>query len=162
MRRELDAPSPAPRWPDGVVVRDHVRPDDDRPVHALVQAAFAEIGGQHERTFAQWSASLLEHERCDPSLTLVAVRDGHVVGAALSQATSDFGVVRSLAVAPAERRRGLGLALLHECTRGTGRAGCRATVLGVDAANPTGALALDDRAGMHVVEQFTRWERSPA
>ncbi len=33
-----------------------------------------------------------------------------------------------------------------------------ATVLGVDAANQTGATELYQRAGMRVIEHFTRWE----
>lgn len=84
------------------------------------------------------------------------------MGAALGQATGDCGFIRQLAVAPGERGRGLGLALMHECfTRHRAR-GLLATVLGVDAANPTGALALYERAGMRVAEQFTRWEWMPS
>jgi ribosomal protein S18 acetylase RimI-like enzyme len=162
MRRDLDTPSPEPVWPADVQVHDLVRPDDERPVHALVQAAFAEIGGQHERTFEQWSAFLLESDRFDPSLCPVVTVAGEPVGVALGQATSDYGFVRQLAVAPSHRGRGLALALLHECFRRHRDRGLPATVLGVDAANPTGALALYAKAGMRVVEQFTRWERPAA
>jgi len=159
MRRELDTDSPAPAWPAGVEVHDFVRPDDERPVHALVQSAFAEIGGQHERTFENWAAYLLETSAFDPSLCLVATDAGTVVGAALGQANDDYGFVRQLAVAPSHRGRGLALALLHECFRRHRDRGLPATVLGVDAGNPTGALALYEKAGMRVVEQFTRWDR---
>jgi len=159
MRREFDGPLPAPAWPEGVQVHEHVRPDDDRPVHELITTSLREIGGQHERTFEQWTAFLLDTERFDPALTLVATLEGRVVGAALSQATAEFGFVRQLAVAPSQRGRGLGLALLHECFRRHGERGLPATVLGVDAANATGALDLYAKAGMRVVEQFTRWER---
>ena len=159
MRRELDVPSPVPVWPDGVRVHDFARPDHDRAVHALVQAAFAEIGGQHERTFEQWSSYVLDADAFEPSLCLVATAGDQVVGAALGQANRDFGFVRQLAVAPAARGRGLGLALLHESFRRHRDRGLPATVLGVDAANPTGALGLYEKAGMRVVEQFTRWER---
>lgn len=159
MRRDLDGPSPDPVWPAGVTVRDHRRPDDDRPVHELITAAFREIGGQSERTFEQWTAFLLDNDRFDPALCPLAVRDGQVVGAAMSQALGDFGFVRQLAVAPHERGRGVALALLHECFRRHHERGLPATVLGVDAANPTGALGLYDKAGMQAVEQFTRWER---
>ena len=159
MRRELDQTSPEPAWPPGVLVQDLVRPDDERPVHALVTAAFAEIGGQSERSFETWAAFLLDTSSFDPALCLVATDEGTVVGAALSQATSDYGFVRQLAVAPSHRGRGLALALLHECFRRHRDRGLPATVLGVDAGNPTGALALYEKAGMRVVEQFTRWDR---
>ena len=159
MRRELDAPSPEPVWPQGVQLHDFVRPDHERPVHALVQSAFAEIGGQHERSFEHWTAFLLDTAAFDPSLCLVATDGGEVVGAALGQANADYGFVRQLAVAPSHRGRGLALALLHECFRRHRERGLPATALGVDAGNPTGALALYEKAGMRVVEQFTRWDR---
>ena len=160
MRRELDGPLPAPAWPADVQVHDLERPADERAVHALVQTAFAEIGGQHQRTFEEWSTALLDSEKFDPQLCPVVTVDGEVVAAALSQSTGDFGFVRQLAVAGSQRGRGLGLALLHTCFRLHAGRGLPATVLGVDAANATGALDLYQRAGMRVVEQFTRWERA--
>jgi GNAT superfamily N-acetyltransferase len=162
MRRELDAPVPEPVWPAGVQVHDLRRPSDERPVHALVQTCFAEIGGEHERPFEQWAAYLLDSERFDPSLCLVATVHGQVVGAALGQETPEHGFVRQLAVDRSYRGRGLGLALLHESFRRHRDRGLPATALGVDAGNPTGALALYEKAGMRVVEQFTRWAWVPA
>jgi ribosomal protein S18 acetylase RimI-like enzyme len=140
-----------------VEVHDLRRPDDERPVHALVQRCFAEIGGEHERPFEQWAAYLLDSDRFDPSLCLVATVDGEVVGTALGEATPEHGFVRQLAVDRAHRGRGLALALLHESFRRHHERGLPATVLGVDAGNPTGALVLYEKAGMRVVEQFTRW-----
>jgi ribosomal protein S18 acetylase RimI-like enzyme len=163
MRRELDGPTPEPRWADGVTVRAYDRPHDDGAVHALITTSFREIGGQHERSFAEWSSLLLDTDRFDAELYLVAESAGEVVGTALSQPMGeDYGFVRQLAVAPGHRGRGLGLALLHECFRRHAARGLPATVLGVDAGNPTGALALYEKAGMRVVEQFTRWDRPAA
>ena len=88
----------------------------------------------------------------------MATVDGQVVGAALGKETPEHGFVRQLAVDRASRGRGLALALLHECFRRHRNRGLPASVLGVDAGNPTGALALYEKAGMRVVEQFTRWE----
>ena len=160
MRIELDGVTPAPVWPSGVTVRNFERGRDDRAVHALITTSFREIGGQHERTFEDWSRFLLDTERFDASLYLVALVGDEVVGAALSQPMGeDYGFVRQLAVAPSQRGRGLGLALLHECFRRHRDRGFPATVLGVDAGNPTGALRLYEKAGMRVAEQFTRWDR---
>lgn len=160
MRIELDDDTPAAAWPSGVTVRDFERGRDDRAVHELIQTSFREIGGQHERTFEDWSRFLLDTERFDASLYLVALAGDEVVGAALSQPMGeDYGFVRQLAVAPSQRGRGLGLALLHECFRRHSARGFPATVLGVDTGNPTGALRLYEKAGMRVVEQFTRWDR---
>jgi ribosomal protein S18 acetylase RimI-like enzyme len=159
MRIEHTAAPPRPVWPPGVQVRDYDRPADDRATHALITEAFAEIGGQRLRPFEQWCSSLLDTEKYDASLYLVAEQDGEIVGAALSQDTGDYGFVRQLAVAPAQRGRGVALALLHECFRRHAARGLPATQLGVDAGNPTGALVLYERAGMQVNEQFTRWEK---
>jgi ribosomal protein S18 acetylase RimI-like enzyme len=132
-------------------------------VHALITTSFREIGGQHERTLEEWTGYLLDTDRFDADLYLVAEADGQVVGAALGQVMGeDYGFVRQLAVAPSHRGRGLALALLHESFRRHAGRGLPATVLGVDAGNPTGALALYERAGMRVVEQFTRWDRPVA
>ena len=163
MRRELAGPTPAPVWPADVTLREYERPRDDRAVHELITTSFREIGGQHERTFQEWSGYLLDTEKFDPDLYLVAEAGGAVVGAALSQVMgSDYGFVRQLAVAPSQRGRGVGLALLRECFRRHAARGRPATVLGVDAGNPTGALDLYEKAGMRVVEQFTRWDRPVA
>ena len=163
MRRPLEGDLPAVVWPEGVTVRDYERPRDDEAVHALITTSFREIGGQHERAFEDWKRFLLDTERYDPSLYLVAEAGGAVVGAALSQPVGeDYGFVRQLAVSPTQRGRGLGLALLHECFRRHAARGLPATVLGVDAGNPTGALDLYEKAGMRVHEQFTRWDWPPA
>ena len=66
MRRELDTASPEPVWPVGVVVRHDDRPRDDVDVHALISTSFREIGGQHERTLASWSAHLLDSPQVRP------------------------------------------------------------------------------------------------
>ena len=161
MRIELDSPTPLPQWPDGVAARSYERPSDDRTVHPLIETCFAEIGGQPVRTLEEWSAFLLETPRFDPEMCVVAVRDGQPIGAAMSQDVADYGFVRQLAVSPQLRGRGIGTALLHECFQRHAARGLPATVLGADAANPTGAIALYEKAGMRVSERFTRWEWTP-
>jgi ribosomal protein S18 acetylase RimI-like enzyme len=161
MRIDFDGPVPAPVWPEGVEVRDYRRGEDDRAVHELITTSFREIGGQHERTFEQWSEFLLGTDRFDPSLYLVAVADGRIVGASLGQEAGGEGFVRQLAVAPSHRGRGLALALLREGFRRNVDRGLPAAILGVDAGNPTGAIALYEKAGMRVHEQFTRWDWTP-
>jgi mycothiol synthase len=158
MRRELDGPVPEPRWPAGVTVRG-MDPDRDGPaVHLLVQTAFAEIGDEEPRTYASWASALLDPARFDPELYRLAERDGALVGACLGQDLApDYGFVRQLAVDRPARGQGLGLALLTEQFERHAARGLPATVLGVDAGSRTGALALYERAGMHVAEEHVRW-----
>ncbi len=89
-------------------------------------------------------------------------RRGEVVGACLGQTAGGEGFVRQLAVAPSQRGRGLALALLRESFRRNVARGYPAAILGVDAANPTGALVLYEKAGMRVHEQFTRYDWTPS
>ena len=58
------------------------------------------------------------------------------------------------------RRRGLGEALLRESFLRFAERGKRAAGLGVDAENTTGAVALYERVGMHVVRRSDTWERT--
>ena len=162
MRIELDAPTPQPRWPAEVEVRSFERGADDSTVHELIETCFAQIGGQRPRTLEQWSAFLLDTPRFDASMCVVAWRKGKPVGAVMSEDVDDYGFVRQLAVSPDFRGKGLGIALLYECFRRHAERGLPATVLFVDAANPTGAIALYEKAGMRVAEQFLRWEWAPA
>jgi mycothiol synthase len=160
MRIAHDTPAPAPTWPAGVVVRGFDVERDARQVHALVQTAFADIGGEHARTFEEWSVSVLDPVRLEPSLYLVAEDDGELVGAAVTQdMASDYGFVRQLAVPRAHRGRGTGRALLLEAFARHAARGLPRTELGVDAANRTGATRLYESVGMRISEEFTRWEK---
>ncbi len=158
MRLELDGPTPAPAWPEGTTVRE-LDPDRDGPaVHDLVQTAFADVGDGHERQpYALWAQRVLG-ERFVPALSLLADAGGEVVGACLGQDVEDYAFVRQLAVRADQRGRGTALALLHEQFRRAAARGLPAVVLGVDAANATGATRLYERAGMRVAEEFTRWD----
>jgi len=159
MRRELDGPTPEPVWPQGVRVRPFDLQRDAHPAHELVEDAFADVGDDRPRKdFATWAAGMLDPERFDADLYLVAEQQGEVVAVCLAQPMPAAGYVRQLAVRRAHRGRGLGLALLQESFRRHATRGWPATVLGVDAANATGATRLYERAGMRVVEAFTRWD----
>lgn len=158
----LSEPPPA-QWPAGVGVRAFDVDRDARVAHQIVQVAFADIGGQHERSWQEWSVAMLDSKRYDPELYLVAedseAEDG-VVGVLLSQDLSgDYGFVRQLAVPRAHRGRGLGRALLLEAFARHAARGLPQTQLGVDAANQTGATRLYESVGMRVSEEFTSWEK---
>ena len=58
---------------------------------------------------------------------------------------------------PAYRQRGLGGALLRRGFQELFDRGLRRAGLGVDAENPTGALGLYERAGMHRVRRQDNW-----
>lgn len=160
MRIDLDAPTPEPTWPPGAVVRGLDPARDARVAHELVRTAFADLDdGSGQRTWEEWEALMLSPERFDPDLALVVERAGDLVAVSMGEILPASAFVRQLAVRRAHRGRGLALALLHETFRRAVARGLPAVVLGVDAANATGAVRLYERAGMRVVEEFTRWYR---
>ena len=154
MQIDMAEPLPAPVWPDGVGV-SALRPDEDvAAVHACVHEAFADEWSFRAETLAGWRARKLEDPRFDPSLWAVARTGGEVCGVALCTAGQfDMGFVNSLAVRPAWRRRGLGLALLQQVFGWFWERGERRVGLGVDTENPTDAVRLYERAGMRAVWQ---------
>lgn len=105
LRKHLDRVIARPDWPPGYAVRAML--DEDAPaVHALVVEAL----GEPERASWYWWA----RRKADPEFArdlhfVVVDRSGQVVAAALCW-TSAF--IKDFAVSPAERRSGLGSALL--------------------------------------------------
>lgn len=156
LRMQIDmseAPAAAV-WPEGVGVAPF-RPDEDlAEVHACVHEAFAEEWTFRPETLADWRKRKLEDPRFDPSLWAIAREGGEVCGVALSTAGQfDMGFVNALAVRPAWRRRGLGLALLGQAFAWFWERGERRVGLGVDTENTNDARRLYERAGMRAVWQ---------
>ena len=70
-----------------------------------------------------------------------------------------LGWVRVLGVLRSHRRRGIGEALLRHAFAEFKRRGFERVGLGVDASSPTGAVALYERAGMHVARTSLQLEK---
>ena len=160
MQIDMSEAPPPPVWPAGVVVAPF-RPDEDlAAVHACVQEAFADEWTFRPEAMEDWRNRKLEDPRFDASLWVVAREGAEVCGVALSTAGQfELGFVDALAVRPAWRRRGFGLALLHQAftwfwERGESRVG-----LAVDTANSTDARRLYERAGMRAVWQADVYEK---
>jgi mycothiol synthase len=149
---------PPPDWPAGLAVRGGTSGEDLRPYYETVQEAWAGQWGHVPTSFAEWVQRRTEGS-FDPALWFMATEGDKSVGVALCSVSDGIGWVDTLAVRPAWRRRGLGLALLRHAfgemrRRGLGRVG-----LGVDAANPTGATRLYERAGMCVAHQYATYSK---
>jgi mycothiol synthase len=154
MQVDMTEPPPAPAWPDGVEASAFDPDADVAAVHGCVHEAFADEWSFRAEPLADWSARKLDDPRFDPSLWVVARAGEEVCGVALCTAGQfDMGFVNSLAVRPAWRRRGLGLALLRQAFAWFWERGERRVGLGVDTENPTDAVRLYERAGMRPVWQ---------
>lgn len=159
MRINLDrAPGP-PQWPAGIEPETFHR-EDARAFHQAMQDAFAEEWGFHGLPFDEWWRMRAEAPETDLSLWFVA-RDGEAIaGVARCEGKRDGGGwIGALGVLKPWRRRGVGLALLRHAFQEFHRRGEPHVGLGVDAANPTGATRLYERAGMRVLNEDVVYEK---
>ena len=149
MRIELEAPPPAPEWPDGLRVVPFDRNRDALEFHAAQQEAFADHWDTTPRDFGEWAKGHLESARFDPALWCV-VRAGNEIAAGTICAGDTYGggFVHGLFTRRPWRKQGVGAALLADAFGRFWERGERSVGLGVDAANDTGAFRLYERAGM--------------
>jgi len=160
MRIELQAPPPAPEWPDGL----HVVPFD--PEHDALefqvahQEAFADGWDFTPQDFESWSKRNLGSERFDPTLWCV-VRAGDAIagGTICTGDTYGGGFVCALFTRRRWRKNGLGAALLADAFGRFWERGEHSVGLGVDAASETGAFRLYERAAMTPVLGWVVYEK---
>ena len=160
MRIELEAPPPAPEWPEGLRVVAFDPEHDARAFHAAHQEAFADHWDHTPRDFAAWSKPNLEGERFDPALWCV-VRAGDEIAAGTigTGGTYGGGFVHALFTRRPWRKRGVGAALLADAFGRFWERGERTVGLGVDAASDTGAFRLYERAGMAPMLGWALYEK---
>lgn len=152
---EQAPPVPVP----GVGLRGFVLGQDDRAVHRAIQESFAEHWGFVAREFDEWAAHRLHEHTFDPELWWVAEEGTEVVAALCGNVGDGVAWVGMLGVRTPWRKRGIGEALLRHSFQEFRRRGIGTVRLGVDAANETGATALYERVGMHVIRQFDVFEQ---
>jgi mycothiol synthase len=151
-----------PELPEGLSFRafdiDHHGP----AVHAAFEEAFVSEWGHVPHTYPEWvEKKVTTQTRFDPDLVVVAWAGDEIAGLSLNydKRMGDWGWIANLAVRPAWRRRGLGLALLQESFCRFAERGETTVALGVDSENPTGATRLYERAGMTVLWRADVWQK---
>ena len=159
--RPLGADEPLPSLPAGLELRPFVATLHGPAVHAAHEEAFVEEWGHRPRDYPVWSEKVIGWSRFDPELFVVIWDGDEVVGFSLNydKRMGDWGWIGRLGVRPAWRRRGLGLALLHESFRRFAGRGETTAALGVDSENPTGATRLYERAGMSELWRADVWQK---
>jgi mycothiol synthase len=163
LRIDLDAPPPAPEWPDGLRVVPLDPEQDAREFHAAHQEAFADHWEHTPRDFESWSKLHLESERFDPTLwCVVRAGDEIAAGTICTADTYGGGWVQALFTRRSWRKQGVGAALLADAFARFWERGERSIGLGVDAASDTGAFRLYERAGMTPVLGWVMYEKAVA
>lgn len=169
MRVDLDETHPAsPAEPAGVRVR-RVRDDDAdlREVFRVVDTSFQDhFGSDGSRTYEQWLTSLRKRSNLDFSLWWIAELDGVAVSALLGWRLPDHecewtGQVGTLGTLREARGHGIGTTLLRTAFAEFSARGLRKATLGVDAANPTGAVRLYESVGMRAEHEWVLYEFPP-
>ncbi len=153
---------PPPALPADVDLRRFVPEQHAHAVHRMLYGFWAETPTHHDRPYEQWWELFVDHPASEPDHQLVAWRDDTVVGAALGRIfTGDTGWILQLGVAPSQRRRGLGRALLClAADRLQAAPGVREVGLSVYASNDA-ALELYRAAGFEVDRTYLRFTAEP-
>ena len=158
---ELDEQLPEPEWPEGFTVRT-MHEGDERRVYDAQMSSFADTWMFSPEPHNVWRHWLVEEPSFDPSLWFLAEKGDELAGIVIARAPENepgVGFVRILGVIPEHRQQGLAQALLRHTFREFASRGFHAVALGVDAENPTGAVRVYERAGMHVERTSLIYEK---
>lgn len=165
MQIDFNGALPEPQLADGIAIRSFRRGAEERAAYdAFVEAQADEWGQEDPLPFDKWLYYFIETESdFDPGSWFLAVEGDTIVGYALCRWTRagqpGYCTVRYLAVRPAWRKRGIGLALLHAAFGEMRQRGYRGAGLGVDATSYTGADRLYLRAGMYRAAETLRYRK---
>jgi GNAT superfamily N-acetyltransferase len=163
LRIELEAPPPAPAWPDGLSVVPFDPERDALEFHAAQQEAFADVWEYRPRDFESWSSWNIESQRFDPTLWCVVRDEGEIVAGTISTGeTYGGGWIHVLFTRRPWRRQGVGAGLLADSFWRFWERGERNVGLSVDAASDTGAFRLYERAGMAAALGWVMYEKELA
>jgi mycothiol synthase len=159
-----DSPAPVvPAAPAGVEVRVADRGEADlRSVHRVINTAFLDHFGSQSSSYEDWSPSHTTGAWGDFSLWWLVTVDGEPAAAQIAGWYPDEGGhIADLGTLRAYRGRGLGRLLLLTAFAEFHRRGERRVSLGVDASNPTGAVALYESVGMRKRHEAAVYEFAP-
>lgn len=160
MRRPLDQPIPEAPLPEGIELRP-MREADHRKIWQANAEAFRDHWESAERTEDDFR-NLYSEPIIDTSLWAIAWDGDQVAGVSFNwidpEENAGVGVeagwLGSVAVRRPWRKRGVGAAVITASLRTFKERGMAEARLGVDAENPTGALALYKRLGFEPYMTF--------
>ena len=159
MEINLDNSPPPLDWPAGIELRQFDLKEHNYTLHRAHEEAFSELWGRHPHSYEDWQRRMTDRDDFDPSNWFVAWDGNDIAAYSLCSNRMGMGYVGSIGVRKPWRNRGLGLALLNHSFAQFYEQNVRTIRLSVDAANPTGATRLYERAGMHVATQYVIYEK---
>jgi mycothiol synthase len=152
--------SPAPvTYPTGIELRTFLKDEHATTVWQADNEAFRDHWGSHDKTYEEWSREKFGNPNFDPTLWMIAWDGNELAGFSQNRLRRGIGWIGTIGVRRPWRKKGLGLALLRHSFGEFYKRGTTTIGLGVDAANPTGATRLYQRAGMYVAGEFAMYEK---
>ncbi|MBM3673861.1 MAG: GNAT family N-acetyltransferase [Actinobacteria bacterium] len=166
MRRDLAEPIPEPMVPSGLRLVAYST-ELDEAVRRAHNEALADHWAATTTDAAEWSAFVTGHRGFRADRSFVVLDGREVVGYAIGAEHPDDwpalgfteGWTEQLGVRRPWRGRGVARALLDASLGAFARAGRDHAALDVDAENPTGAVALYERAGYRRARCHVAWAR---
>lgn len=167
MRHPLGGAIPPETTPEGMVFEDWSETNDPEFM-AVRNEAFADHWGSVPNTPELWRARILGRSfRPELSSLLRDTATGDAAGMLITSYwegdTEATGLreahIGLIGTRRPFRRRGVAAALLARALHGAAKEGYDHAALSVDAANPTGAFGVYERAGFTVTDTFVRWGR---
>ena len=143
--------------PNGFEVRPFDPAKEEYAVYQIVEDAFNEWPTRVPSTFEEWQSGVTGRADFDPSLLLVAISRGDIVGVACGIPYEDEGWVQQLAVRRDQRGRGIAKELLRSLSdefRGRGFPS-----VGLSTDSRTGALDLYLGLGMVVRDTYLHYSK---
>jgi mycothiol synthase len=166
MQIKLTVPPPSPQWPEGISLRllNPAQGEEEyRRVFNAMNDSFQDHYGYLPMEFDRWLYFTKNDPDFDPTLWFIAEDGDQIAGLCLCDPKTpedpEMAWIDLLGVCRPWRKRGLGLALLHQAFGEFYRRGIPKAGLGVDAQSLTGATRLYERAGMHVAKRWLQFRK---
>ncbi|MBE9186750.1 GNAT family N-acetyltransferase [Microcoleus sp. LEGE 07076] len=159
MARSLSEPIPEPQFPEGFALRQFPGEQDAEAWVEMFNQSFIDHWNHHDLTVEKFKYDLAKPDyRNDLDLIAVAA-DGTFAAFCYGQISVDEcdrtgrneGWIACLGTRRGFRKIGLGRAMLLAILERLKAAGVETAILGVDTANPSGALRLYESAGFHKI-----------
>ena len=159
MEIEMTALPPVPQLPSHIQIRTFEK-GLERAVYKADDEAFRDHWGFVPGKFEDWEHQFFNNESFDPTLWFLAMDGNEIAGITLCKNDGlQVGWIDTVATRRPWRKQGLALALLYHAFGEFYKRGRRRVGLGVDAASLTSATRLYEKAGMHVIRQFDRYQK---
>ncbi|KWX86720.1 GNAT family acetyltransferase [Paenibacillus riograndensis] len=144
----LDSEPAAAILPEGFTIEPFMKGRDEQAVYEAYVESFADHWDFAVPPFEKWAETTQLPTFEERWWLIVRDTNGEVAGFALGRMREDLLFIEQIGVRRPFRGRGLALALLQCLFRASYHAGQMLVSLGVDAANPSGAYRLYEKAGM--------------